>query len=56
MSCPMIKVLIFFAMPYRPRTTQRRLRLNPVGRPGLTSAEAGRLARGSGATRIRTSP
>lgn len=44
----MIKEFIFFAMPYRPRTTQRRLRLNP--------AEAGRLARGSGATRIRTSP
>jgi hypothetical protein len=43
-------------MPFRPRTTQRGLRLKPVDRPGLTAGEAGRLARGTGATRIRTSP
>ena len=43
-------------MPYRPRTTQRGLRLNPVGRPGLTAAEAGPLARGTRATRISTGP
>ena len=55
-GCPYDEKFIIFAMPFRPRTSQRGLRLNPVGRPGLTAAEAGPLARGTGATRISTSP